>query len=142
MIGAKNTPISFIIGSSANQLSNIESSNTLNYLESQCIEHKIKYDVKIQDSSDHASFNNAGINALTICYSDVSRIHTPNDTIYYIDSDSINQVYSIVKKEIYNYSYNKYVLLLYNPFITTFVVVISILIIIKTHKNIFRKSDL
>lgn len=142
MIGAENTPISFIIGSSANQLCNLKSSDTLNYLESQCLKNKIKYNVKIQDSSDHASFNNAGINALTICYSDLSRIHTPNDTISHIDSDSLNQVYSIVKKEIYNSSYNKCILLLYNPLITSSIVIISLsMIVIKNLKNIIHKSD-
>ncbi|WP_294405199.1 M28 family metallopeptidase [uncultured Clostridium sp.] len=142
MIGAENTPLSFIIGSSANRLCSLESSEALNFLESQCIENKIEYDVKIQDSSDHASFNNAGINALTICYSDVSRIHTPKDTINYIDSDSINQVYAIVKKEIYNCSYNKYLLFLYNPIITGSIIIISIsLIVLKNHKSVIDKSD-
>lgn len=134
MIGAPNTPISFMLGTYNNQPQNIKSFDTLRNLEAQCLKNNIKYDVKIQDSSDHTSFNNAKINALTICNSDLSRIHTPKDTIDYIDSNSINQVYSIVKEEIYNSSYNKYILLLYNPIIT-FIIVILLLSVITIKNN-------
>lgn len=135
MIGAPDTPISFMLGTSADKLKNIESFDALNNLESQCVKNNIKYDIKIQDSSDHASFNNAGINALTICNSDLSRIHTPKDTIDYINSTSIDEVYSIVKKEIYDSSYNKYVLILYNPIITFTITIILISIIIIKNNN-------
>ena len=139
MIGAPNTPISFIIGTATDRVKNIESIDILNSLKSQCVKNNIKYDVKIQDSSDHASFNNAGINALTICHSDLSRIHTPKDTAEYISSVSIDQVYSIVQEEIYNSSYNKYILLFYNPAITLIITIILIsMIIIKNNQKLYK----
>lgn len=99
----------------------------------------MKYDVKIQDSSDHASFNNQGIDAITICHSDLSKIHTPTDKIDYIDSSAIDHVYSIVQKEIYNSSYNKFILILYNQSITFIVVIIFISIItIKNNKKLLK----
>ncbi|WP_455790686.1 M28 family peptidase [Clostridium butyricum] len=144
MIGAPNTPISFVIGTSAKELKDQNTSNTLKYLEDACSKNNLKYDVKIQDSSDHASFNNQGIDAITICHSDLSKIHTPKDKIDYIDSSAIDQVYSIVQKEIYNSSYNKFILILYNQSITFIVVIIFISIItIKNNKKLlthFKRS--
>ena len=139
MIGAPDTSISFMIGTSKNIVDNIESFDALKNLESYCEKNNIKYDIKIQDSSDHASFNNVGINALTICHSDLSKIHTPKDTLDYINCDSIDHVYSIVKEQIYNSSYNKCILALYNPINTLILTIILILILIV--KNISKIYD-
>ena len=142
MIGAQKTPITFMIGTSAEQLQNTESYNFLKALESACSKNNIKYDVEIQNSSDHSSFNDAGINAITICHSDLSKIHTPEDSIIYIDSKSISEVYTIVEKEIYNYAYNRYILFLYNPIIT-FIIGITLLscIMIKHYKCLHNKFN-
>lgn len=142
MIGAPNTPVTFMIGTSAEKLQNTESYNFLKMLELLCLQNNIKYDVKIQNSSDHSSFNDAGINAITICHSDLSKIHTPKDSIIYIDSKSISEVYTIVEKEIYNYAYNRYILFLYNPVITFIIVVILLsCIVIKHYKCSHNKFN-
>ncbi len=138
MIGAPHTPISFMIGTSASQLQSPESFSTLETLESECLKNNINYNVKIQDSSDHASFNNIGINAITVCHSDLSKIHTPKDNASYIDSAAISQVYTVVEKEIYDSAYNKYIFLLYKPSITLTVIIIFLSIIaLGNHKKLY-----
>ena len=142
MIGAPDTPVTFMIGTSAEQLKTSKSSNFLNSLESECSKNNIKYNVKIQDSSDHSSFNDVGINALTICHSDLSKIHTPKDQTAYIDPKAISEIYTITKNEIYNCAYNRYILLLYNPIVTFIVLIILLLcIIIKNFKKYHNKLN-
>lgn len=137
MIGAPHTPISFIIGTSTSQLQNPESFSTLENLKTECLKNNITYNVKIQDSSDHASFNNAGINALTVCHSDLSKIHTPKDNASYIDSTAISQVYTVVEKEICDSAYNKYIFLLYKPSITlTLIIVFLSIIAVRNHEKL------
>lgn len=139
MIGAPNTPISFVIGTSEKKLNNENPSITLQSLEDTCSKNNLKYDVKIQDSSDHSSFNNEGINAITICHSDLSKIHTPTDKIDHIDQEAINQVYSIVQERIFDSSYSKITLLLYNKVITLIAIIILITIIaIKNNKRLLK----
>ena len=96
MIGASNTPVSFIQGTS---YTNKESS-LLTSLTSICDKKNINYIVNYEDSSDHASFNNLGIDALTLCHNDTSNIHTPHDTVDKINTDTIHTVYSIIDEKI------------------------------------------
>ncbi len=55
-----------------------------------------------------------GMDAVTLCHSDVSKIHTPNDKVEYIDTKAIDDVYSLVKDEISNYAYDDFRLVFYN----------------------------
>ncbi|AQS08457.1 aminopeptidase YwaD precursor [Clostridium saccharobutylicum] len=126
MIGAPNTPLTLMTGSICKDTEDDSTSELLDSLKLICSKKNINYDVEFRDSSDHASFSNAGIDAVTLCNSDISRIHTPNDTIDYIDTNTINQVYSIIQQEIYSYAYNNFFLLLYNP---KLIVLLSILFI-------------
>lgn len=110
MIGSANFPITFMQGTKFKD----ENSDLLNSLESLCKKKDVEYEVVYQDSSDHASFNNLGIDAISFCHSDMSKIHTPNDTIDYIDKSSIETVYSIVDKKIKESCYSKFTLFIYN----------------------------
>ncbi|WP_243159414.1 M28 family metallopeptidase [Clostridium sp. SM-530-WT-3G] len=115
MIGAPKTDLTLMVGKNPNK--NSKDNSLVNSLEKICIDKSIKYSITEKDSSDHASFCNAGINAVTICHADTSRIHTPYDTIEHIDSESINTVYTLVMNNILSSCYDKYFLLIYNPLI-------------------------
>lgn len=60
-------------------------------------ERKIYFNYIFEDSSDHVSFINNGIEAITFCDNDTSRIHTPKDQIEYISEAAIERCFSIVK---------------------------------------------
>lgn len=96
MIGSANYPITFIQGL------NYKSTNSglLKSLQNICNDKSINYEIAYEDSSDHASFNNLNIDAVSLCHSDKTRIHTPNDTLDYIDTNSIDTVFNIVDSEI------------------------------------------
>lgn len=121
MIGSPNTPISFMQGTSYKD----KDSSLLKSLEEICKEEGVSYNILYQDSSDHASFNNMSIDAVSFCHSDLSKIHTPNDTIDYIDSDAIDAVSKVVYSKIKSSCYNSLTLLIYNPII---IIIISIIL--------------
>ena len=127
MIGVENCPITFIqvVGFKDN------SSNILNSLSNICSDDSVDYLVEYENSSDHASFNELGIDALTICHSDKSHIHTPTDTVDYIDSNAINTVYKVVNKEIKKDCYSTVTTFIYSrKSINLFLIILLALIII------------
>ena len=93
MIGSADYPITLMQGASYKD----KDSELLNSVEK--ISKKNNVDTKLlyEDSSDHASFNNLGIDALSFCHSDMTKIHTPNDTVDYINVDAIDSVYSVIE---------------------------------------------
>ena len=127
MIGVKNYPITFIQGVGFKD----NSSNILNSLSNICSDDSVDYLVEYENSSDHASFNELGIDALTICHSDKSHIHTPTDTVDYIDSNAINTVYKVVNKEIKKDCYSTVTTFIYSrKSINLFLIILLALIII------------
>lgn len=67
-----------------------------------CENKKIYFNYVFEDSSDHASFSSINVDAITFCDSDMSRIHTPNDTIEYISPSAIERCFSVAKEQIFN----------------------------------------
>lgn len=130
MIGAPNTPITLMTGSSFKDKVDDSTSELLDSFKNICSNKMINYNVKFEDSSDHASFANQGIDSVTLCHSDLSKIHTPQDTVEHIDTAAIDMVYSVVQKEIHDYAYNNFVLLLYSPNLSLFFFILTILIAI------------
>ena len=127
MIGVENCPITFIQGVGFKD----NSSNILNSLSNICSDDSVDYLVEYENSSDHASFNELGIDALTICHSDKSHIHTPTDTVDYIDSNAINTVYKVVNKEIKKDCYSTVTTFIYSrKSINLFLIILLALIII------------
>lgn len=126
MIGAKDTPISIMGGSHSKNSTN---NTTLNSLEQICIDKNINYKINFEDCSDHASFTNLGMDAITLCHSDTSKIHTPNDKVEYIDLKAIDEVYNLVQTEIYNYAYDDFRLILYNHNFTIILFILFVLIL-------------
>ena len=139
MIGSADYPISLMQGS---KFKNTES-ELLNSIKSICNEKSIPYEVLYEESSDHASFNNLNIDALSFCHSDKTRIHTPNDTLDYIDTNAINTVYSVVETEIKGYCYSKLTNFIYSSKSILFIsialltlIIWGIYIVIKNKANL------
>lgn len=89
-------------------------SQTINSISALCAKEHVNFNYIFEDSSDHSSFRNKNIEAITFCDDDTSRIHTPADKAAYISSNSIDRCFKIVSKDIINNSYNFSFLILYN----------------------------
>ena len=137
MIGAPDTNLTFMIGN--NLYNDCENNTLINSLKKVSEDKSINYSIVSKNSSDHASFSNAGINAVTICHADTSKIHTPYDTADYIDPKSINTAYTLVINEIFNSSYNKYFLILYNPLVPISSCICFIIMILCSYYNHHKK---
>lgn len=135
MIGSADYPISFMQGSKFKNTN----SELLNSLKELCDSNNVSYEVLYEDSSDHASFNNLNIDAVSFCHSDKTRIHTPSDTIDYIDTNAIDTVYSIVDQEIKNSCYSMFTRFIYS---SKSLLWISIMLIILICLGIFTKSQI
>ncbi|MBK1811408.1 Zn-dependent exopeptidase M28 [Clostridium sp. YIM B02505] len=107
--GAKDIPMTIMTGENSNR--SITSSSLQDY----CKSNNIAFNTEARNASDHASFISAGIDSITICDSDLSKIHTPNDTSYFIDKSSIERDYKASWNQIIKYCYsNRYILEIYN----------------------------
>ena len=56
----------------------------------------VKTNLLYEANSDHASFNAAGINALTLIHDDVEKIHTPQDTIQNVSLENFRDVAAVM----------------------------------------------
>lgn len=110
MIGAKDYPITFMRGSKSMDYP----SSLLSDLESISSNLNEDYNVKYEDSSDHASFINNDFDALTMSHSDVSKIHTPLDVAELISTDSVDNAFEVVNKYLIDELYSKTKLLIFN----------------------------
>lgn len=135
MIGSADYPISFMQGSKFKNTN----SELLNSLKELCESNNVSYEVLYEDSSDHASFNNLNIDAVSFCHSDKTRIHTPSDTLEYIDTNAIDVVYSIVDKEIKNSCYSTFTRFMYS---SKSLLLISIMLILLICWGIFDKGKI
>ncbi len=101
MIGSENYPITFMLGEKAKDTD----SKLLKSVEKLSKKYDTPYEIEYKDSSDHASFTNVGLDALSFCHSDMTKIHTPNDKVEFINTDAIDSVYTIVEAKIKDSSY-------------------------------------
>jgi Zn-dependent M28 family amino/carboxypeptidase len=67
---------------------------------------KIYFNYVFENSSDHGSFVDAGIQAVTFCDYDMSKIHTPNDKIEYISEEAIERCFSVIQPQIFKDGYS------------------------------------
>lgn len=89
MVGSSDElPVSIIYSAKKSEFAN----EILNIARSQNIPSK----TNINDSSDHDSFCTNGINAVTLIQYDVSKIHTPEDTMDNIAESGFKEVYGIL----------------------------------------------
>jgi hypothetical protein len=82
-----------------------------------CRSYKLDFNYLYQDSSDHAPFREAGIDAITFCDDDTSKIHTPADKINTVDKAGGERCFKVVSKEILNYEYSDNMIYYINYFI-------------------------
>lgn len=118
-----------MIGSSKAQL-NISGSKDdtsksllMNSVSNRLGKEHIPFNYIFEDSSDHKSFRDKNINAITFIDNDMERIHTTKDTFEYIDTSAIDRCYKVASKEILKYAYNN------NPLYTNYdgLMIISLL---------------
>lgn len=112
MIGSDNYPITFMLGEKAKD----KESELLKSVEKLSKKHDTPYEVEYKNSSDHASFTNVGLDALSFCHSDMTKIHTPNDKSEFINADAIDSVYTIVEEKIKDSSYGKTTVFLHDKY--------------------------
>lgn len=133
MIGAENYPITFMEGSKCKD----NNSDLLLSLQNFCNKEGVKFDVTYQDSSDHASFNDLGIDSLSFCHSDMSKIHTPNDTTEHISIKAIDDVYSIIWDKLSSTTYNPFVIFIYSKYS---IIILSCLLLVQLAYPIINKK--
>lgn len=78
-----------------------------------CTKTKTHFNYLFEDSSDHASFRNENINAITFIDNDTTRIHTPNDKATFISTKSIDRCFNVASKEVIKYAFSNNPLYLY-----------------------------
>lgn len=110
MVGVQNFPVTFMMPSSMKDKDSKLLSSLINVAKTK----SIKYDEKFEDSSDHSSFGFLGIDSLTVSHSDVSRIHTPNDTVDNISTKGLDEVFNLVNSKLLNSAYNNPLFIFYD----------------------------
>ncbi len=101
MIGSEGFPLTLMLGAASKD----KDSNLLKSIEKIAKKNNVETNVVYENSSDHASFSDLGIDALSFCHSDLSRIHTPNDKVEFISIKAINEAYSVIEDKIFDSSY-------------------------------------
>ena len=130
MIGSQDVPLTLMLGKAFEG----KESKLLSSIERIANKNNVEINITYEDSSDHASFNNLGIDSLSFCHSDLSKIHTPNDTYDYISEDAIESAYSVIEDKIFESSYSVVTRLFYSDlsiYALSYILVILIILIIK-----------
>ncbi len=102
MIGSDGFPLTLMLGANYKD----KESKLLESIEKIAKKNNVSTNVAYENSSDHASFNDLGIDSLSFCHSDLSKIHTPNDTVEHISIKAINAAYSVIEDKIFDSSYS------------------------------------
>ncbi len=71
-----------------------------------CSFKNINFNYMFENASDHYFFREKGINAITFCDNDTSKIHTPKDKIEFINKNSIKRCYNIASLKIINSAFS------------------------------------
>lgn len=126
MVGSKNnTPIS-IIGGSNDDINTPLIKEFSNILES----NKNNPNYIFEDSSDHATFRNNNIEAITITNNDISQIHTPNDSMKNIDKTSLEECFKLSSQEIISNAFKENFFIRFSSIINKISLLLLIILII------------
>ncbi|OFI05035.1 aminopeptidase YwaD precursor [Clostridium acetireducens DSM 10703] len=108
MIGSMNAPLCIMGGKK-------DSSKTpiIKSVSSSCSYNKINFNYLFQDSSDHESFRNNNIEAITFIDNDTSKIHTPKDKASFININAIKRCFKVSSMEIIKQAFNNNLILIY-----------------------------
>lgn len=96
MIGSDNYPPLSIMGGKNDS----KNSSMIKSAASCCSKKGVPFNYIFQNSSDHESFRNAGIDAITFIDDDTSRIHTPFDKSCFISVNAIDRCFKVSSSEI------------------------------------------
>lgn len=132
MIGSEGYPLTLMLGASSKN----KDSELLDSIQEYAKKNDVNTLIEYADSSDHASFNNLGIDSLSFCHSDTSRIHRPIDTIDFINLKSIDSAFSVINEKINDSCYNDFSLFFYNKYS---IVLFSIMLIILLSYGFYSK---
>lgn len=113
MIGSNNNVPLCIMGAKT------DTKNTplIHSISAICTSNHINFSYLFEDASDHSPFRKLGIDAVTFCDNDMTRIHTPNDKAEFISTSAIKRCYNVSSKEILGLAYKDNPWLLYNKYI-------------------------
>ncbi|HEY5562930.1 MAG TPA: M28 family metallopeptidase [Clostridiaceae bacterium] len=124
MIGSYSIPLSIMAGK--NDTLNTPLVKTLSSI---CTKENIKFGNIFEDSSDHEAFRKNKIEAITLCDSDMSKIHTLKDQSKYIDTRAITRCFKVIYPELMEYGYKDNIFIKYNQGILIGSIILSILLI-------------
>lgn len=131
--GSASSPLTIMTGSNNDSPLYLSLKNTAS-------RKNINFSVVSEDMSDHYSFTNRNIDAVTICDFDSLRIHTANDTYDKINKANIKRAYSLVYPDIIKYAYgNHYPFFLYNK--CTLFISLLLIIFLFLIGTIEKKTD-
>ncbi len=132
MIGSNTVPLSIMAAKSDNNNTNFVRSITSTFNKS-----KVSYNYIFEDSSDHEAFRKHNIDAVTFCDSDMSKIHTPDDTVKHISTAAIDRAFNVASKEVIKEGFGNNPMLLYYRKIFMYSLLASILLsIVHSIQNI------
>ena len=140
MIGSDNYPINFMLSENIKD----KDSKLLKSLENLSKKHTTPYEVEYKNASDHASFGDIGLDALTISHSNMTKIHTPNDKVEFISTSAIDSVYTVVLDKIKDSSYGNISIFIHDKYsILVFAILFGFLISIPFfYKKRYYKNKL
>ncbi|MCM8709756.1 M28 family metallopeptidase [Clostridium sp. SYSU_GA19001] len=134
MIGSSAVPLSIMGGKG-----DTKETSFMRSITSTINTKAVNYKLIFEDASDHEPFRRNNIDAVTFCDSDMSRIHTPEDTIDHISVEAIDRAFNVISKEIIKQSFNGNPMLIYYKNIMIFsalgTVLFSFLLSIQIKKN-------
>jgi hypothetical protein len=109
MIGSdNNVPLSIMGGKG-----DTDQSALIRSVSSTCSSTNTSYKYLFEDASDHEYFRKQGIDAVTFCDNDLSRIHTPADKFTFISTTAIGRCFNVAAREVIKYGYNNNIIFIY-----------------------------
>lgn len=109
MIGSDNGVPLYIVGAAKDTAK----TTFLRSISETCSAEGIHFNYKFGNDSDHKSFRENNIDAVTFCDNDTLRIHTPEDTPEFISITAIERCFDVVSKEVVKYAFGNNILILY-----------------------------
>lgn len=142
MIGSSNDiPLSIMGGAS-----DTKNTSLIKAVAAICNVDKVNYNYLFQDASDHEYFRKEGVNAITFCDDDVSRIHTPRDTYQYINRENIDRCFKVASAEVIATAFDNNIMILnYKKVLLpslVCVIIFSVVVINSSKKKNIKKDTI
>lgn len=134
MIGSSSVPLSIMGGKQ-----DTKETAFMRSITSTINNKEVNYKLLFEDASDHEPFRRNNIDAVTFCDSDMSKIHTPEDTVDYISVEAIDRAFSVISKEVIKQSFDGDPMLVYHKNIMIFSALGTIFFSILYNVQIKRK---